>query len=113
MNFLSITTLLIILIINISIVLSAPAGDSITPKDDEEMMGEILHTETSDATEYANKEKRLFEDLFAQQTKEERLLNIRKLREKNIEEQRRRRQERRRRRRNRGNKTRVNRNTRR
>ena len=112
MNFLPV---LVILVINVGLDLCAPAenGDTEILREEEEMIGELLQSEKTDATEYANKEKRLFEDFLAHKTKEERLLNIRKLKEKNLEDQRRRRQERRRRRKNRGNKSRVNRNTRR
>ena len=112
MNFLLIFT---ILMINISLIISAPAepGDTASRQQEEEIIDELLETETTGTTEYAKEDKKLFEDFLSNQTKEERLLNIRKLRERNVEEQRRRRQERRRRRKHRGNKSRVNRNTRR
>ena len=93
----------------------ADTGDSVTiqQEEEEEMIGQLLETEPTETTEYAKEDKKLFEDFLSNQTKEERLLNIRKLRERNVEEQRRRRQERRMRRKHRGNKSRVNRNTRR
>ena len=83
MKFLNIS---VILMISISLVLCGPAGTRDTDTDTlpEEMMGEILQTEPTDATEYANKDKRIFEDFLSHKTKEERLLNIRKLREKNL-----------------------------
>ena len=117
MNFLLISATLML---NISFVVSRPTqtGDEVAEQDEDQVIGNILRTETTDTgEEYASEDRKLFEDFLTHQTKEERLLNIRKLRERNAEEQRRRREERkRRRRRNKGKKTkvtRVNRNTKR
>ena len=117
MNFLLIGTTLLL---NISLVMSRPTqtgGDVAELDEDQIISGNILETETTDTEQYASRDRKLFEDFLTHQTKEERLLNIRKLRERNAEEQRRRREERkRRRRRNKGKKTkvtRVNRNTKR
>ena len=116
MNFLLVSTTLLL---NISLILSRPtqAGDDVDDQDDDQISGNIVLRDTSDTEKYASQERKLFEDFLTHQTKEERLLNIRKLRQRNSEEQRKRREERRRRRRkNKGKKTkvtRVNRNTRR
>ena len=103
--------------LNISFVVSRPTqtGDEVAEQDEDQVIGNILRTETTDTgEEYASEDRKLFEDFLTHQSKEERLQNIRKLRERNAEEQRKRREERKRRRmKNKGKKTRVNRNTRR
>ena len=116
MNFLLISATLML---NISLILARPAqtGEDVADQDEDQIIGNILQTDTTDTEQYASQDRKLFEDFLTHQTKEERLLNIRKLRERNAEEQRKRREERkRRRRRNKGKKTkvtRVNRNTKR
>ena len=112
MNFLLISTTLVL---NISLILSRPTqtGEDVADQDADQINGDILQTDTA---EYASEDRKLFEDFLTHQSKEERLLNIRKLRERNAVEQRKRREERKRRRRRKGKKTkvtRVNRNTRR
>ena len=113
MNFLLISAALML---NISLVVSRPTqtGDNVAEQDEDQIIGNILQTETTETEEYASEDRKLFEDFLTHQSKEERLQNIRKLRERNAEEQRKRREERKRRRmKNKGKKTRVNRNTRR
>ena len=114
MNFLLISTTLML---NISLVVSRPTqtGEEVVEQNEDQVIGNILRKETTDTgVEYASEDRKLFEDFLTHQSKEERLQNIRKLRERNAEEQRKRREERKRRRRkNKGKKTRVNRNTRR
>ena len=115
MNFLLISTTLML---NISLILTRPTGGDVAEQDQDQITsGNILQTDSTDTEQYASQDRKLFEDFLTHQTKEERLLNIRKLRERNAEEQRKRREERKRRRRkNKGKKTkvtRVNRNTKR
>ena len=90
MNFLLISTTLVL---NISLILSRPTqtGEDVAEQDADQINGDILQTDTA---EYASEDRKLFEDFLTHQSKEERLLNIRKLRERNAVEQRKRREER-------------------